>query len=176
MMFLRMFPTFAKRLCTCGYCEEKNLFRDSPVIAIFWRIGSFPVKKYYHPECGISAMETFINEYFEEHDAPSINKPLGRPQKSPNPIEYRKLKALQRYHKKQGHGERVKELEVEIQVLLKVTQRKVEPESVQIEEREEPLSKEEEALAQVQQTWEGGEKAFPRPGEEEIQSLTIGGQ
>ena len=69
---------------------------------------SFP----YHYECYI----TFITEHIRQqalHWMGQLTRPpkQGRPVKSSNPPLYRKLKALQRWHKKASHPEEVEKLE-----------------------------------------------------------------
>jgi len=170
MMILRVFPTYPKKKSGCSYCDkegEKTVFRDKPAIVIIWKIGKFPVKKYYHPGCALEALQSFYEEWFTQ-SSPGHTK-IGRPIKSLDPPRYRRLKALQRYHKKQGNEDRVEELEVEIQALEKTAQeKKTEPSLIQ-ERRKETSSRVEEAippeLAEVLEGWEGGEKAFPRPNE-----------
>ena len=118
MMILRVFPTYPKKKSGCNYCDregEKTVLRDEPAIVIIWKIGKFPVKKYYHPDCALEALQSFYEEWFAKFSPQ--HSTIGRPIKSLNPPRYRRLKALQRYHRKQRHEDRVGELEKEIQSL-----------------------------------------------------------
>jgi len=165
MMILRVFPAYAKKRCSCNYCDtedEKSITKDEPVVVIVWKVGRFLQKRYYHPSCALGALQFFFEDWFDSF-TPGHTK-IGRPQKTSNPKQYRRLMARLRYHKKQGNKDEVKEIKEEIRVLLETTQEEKE-ETVQVQERKEPLSEEEKVLSQIAQAWEGGEKAFPRPNE-----------
>ena len=76
----------------------------------------------YHYDCYIIDYVERIRRsalYWQGQQVPPKKK--GRPVKSSNPKEYRRLKALQRYHRKAGNEDRVVELEARLEELLDKT-------------------------------------------------------
>ncbi len=123
-------PEYMKRDHTCIKCGG-SLPRGSEGIKVGMKLGAYWTSwKYYHLECFISQLHQYCLDWFGTH---SYHSKLGRKKKASQPIigtrygkpvqtevqkEIRRLKALQRYHKKQGHLDRVDELEKEIQSLI----------------------------------------------------------
>ena len=56
-------------------------------------------------------------DYWAEEHPPKLIQKRGRPVKSSNPKEYRRLMALRRHHIKAGNTDRVKEIKLLIKEL-----------------------------------------------------------
>ena len=70
----------------------------------------------FHSECYKEQLSNWIDYWAEEHHPKRIRK-RGRPVKSSNPKEYRRLKASERYYTKAGNTDRVKEIKLQIKEL-----------------------------------------------------------
>ena len=104
--------------CFEGCCSNHKIRRNQVYIRVSVRRKVGTVIKWvnstYHADCYIQAQMLELGKIHDAVNSLQVtlhkrksDKPVGRPPKTKNPLEYRRLYALRSYHDKQGNMEDV---------------------------------------------------------------------
>jgi len=107
---------YVKKEQICRHCKT-TIERGEEAVVERWKTPSGAlIPLVVHTVCFIPWKEDLFNRLWVKwKEGSTPRKKIGRPLKSSNPKEYRRLMALQRYHKKGGNLARVEELAKKIE-------------------------------------------------------------
>lgn len=118
----------------CGFnrCASGKLLPEKTIVVMeLFRKEKGWSTAYFHPDCYFQWIREYVSTKVkdleakiearikvkrEKKESEPKNK-VGRPQKTNNPQEYRRLKALLWYHKKAGNGDRTKAVGIQLKEL-----------------------------------------------------------